>query len=183
MAITITFPPNPEPDVDFYRVYRGTLEAGPFTVIGTIPHNGLLAELQFIDPSGTLSHWYKLTTVNTAGTESLATSAFQPINEAALTRVFDVITDASLNPIAGIQVEARLTVKQAHYQGTIVAPQVVQTISDQNGFWFLDLFPNASLTPANSKYLITIQGLTVSKKITVPDSAATVRYADLVTLP
>lgn len=64
----------------------------------------------------------------------------------------------------------------------MVVPKVVETQSDANGIWFMDLFPNAVLEPAGTTYLITVQGISPQKEITVP-AALTVSYSSLITLP
>ena len=38
------------------------------------------------------------------------------------------------------------------YQGTLISPYYRTAQSDSSGYWFMDLFPNVSLTPAGSEY-------------------------------
>jgi hypothetical protein len=182
VAVTISFPPNPEPDVDFYNVYKSNTQTqtGPFTLIGTVDHDGMETSLTYLDATGTIADWYKLEAVNLENVPSLATAAFKPISAANLTRLYDTIYDASQKPAVGLKVEASLSVPQAAFNG-IVVPRKVTTLTDQNGIWFLDLYPNSSLSPAGSEYIITIQTVVINQHLVLP-VAQTVRYSDLVDL-
>ena len=181
--VVIKFPPNPETDVASYNVYRSDtkLPTGAFTKIGAITHDANSALLTFTDTGGTEEDYYKLAAVNTSAVESLATDAIKPIALSKLTRLYDKILDAAFKPVVGIRVEARLDAIQAKY-GEIIVPRAVLALTDSNGYWFMDLFPNSVLTPAGTKYIITIQGISPPKEIVVP-SAQVVSYSSLITLP
>lgn len=182
MAATIKWKPNPEPDVDSYNVYKSNNQTaiGPYTLVGTVPHNGLVPELTFLDPAGTLNDYYKLATVNLDNVESLATNAFKPFDQSGLTRLYDVIFDAARKPKSGVKVSAKLDVPQAEINGIVVTHLSVETFTDVNGVWFLDLFPNSVLDPAGTEYIITIQGVNPPQRLTLP-VATIVQYSALVT--
>lgn len=182
MAVTIEFDPNPEPDVDKYFVWKSDNKTadGTFTKIGEVDHDPDLSVLTFIDPIGEEDDLYRLSAVNTDGVESLTSDAYLP-EPMELTRLWDKIRDAGQHGVAGIPIEAQLTNEQAKYKGTIV-DRVVRTMTNEDGVWHLDLYPNELLTPPGTKYIIRIGGILRPKKITVP-IAPVVSYSSLVTLP
>jgi hypothetical protein len=181
MAATVSWRPNPELDVASYNVYKSINQtvAGPYNLVGNVAHNPLVSLLSFVDPSGTLNDYYKLTTLNLDSIESLASNAFKPFSQSDMTRLYDTIFDASRRPVTGLQVKATLDVPQASFND-IVVPKEVITYTDANGVWFMDLFPNASLTPSGTQYIITIQNVNPPQTLTLP-AAPAVQYSSLVT--
>lgn len=181
MPVTITFAANPELNIDHYVIYRSdTGAAGPYSDIGHVNHVPNMT-LSFVDNTGSGSNYYKLSAVDTGTIESLATGAFLPLSSANLTRLYDIVLDPSQKPVAGLKIEARLTVPQARFQGVVV-PATVIAYTDASGFWFMDLYPNSLLEPVGSTYLITIQNSTPGKEVTVP-VAVTAEYSTLIVLP
>src|SRR5262245_56772684 len=71
-------------------------------------------------------------------------------------QVFDYLYDSQGNALKGKQVVITLSVANA----TSITPQValgpinIVVVTDQNGFWSVNLIPNANINPANTTYTI-----------------------------
>jgi hypothetical protein len=182
-GVILKHPPSTEPNVLKYKYYRADAQLGPFVSIGELdqPDEPLPSQVQFTDLTGTLSHWYKIEAIDTAGIPNIATDAFQAISNEILTRVWDVVYDAAKVPIVGLKVDVKLS-RDAFYQSLIV-PRTVSTVTNAHGYWYLDLFPNETLTEAGgealeTEYLVVFPGVKPSKTVLVPIGDA-IQFKDL----
>jgi phosphatidate phosphatase APP1 len=75
-------------------------------------------------------------------------------------QVYDYLLDTKGNAVKGAQVTVTLDAADA----TTITPQVllsavaVTATTDSNGFWTVNLVPNANITPANSTYSVQVPG-------------------------
>ncbi len=85
-------------------------------------------------------------------------SAFDPGTppSPALCRVYGYVKDINNLPVVGAKIEALIKTVPVRYQNVLISPYYKTTITDSNGYWFLDLYPNAILNPSNTKYLFTV---------------------------
>lgn len=85
-------------------------------------------------------------------------SAFNPGTppSPALCRVYGYVKDINNLPVVGAKVEALNKTVPLRYQSVVISPYYKTTVTDNNGYWYLDLFPNVILTPADSKYRFNI---------------------------
>lgn len=105
-------------------------------------------------------------------------------------RVYGFFLDLAGDPIAGVKVSAELTSRSAYVAaatyGTLLAKTSAHAVSDADGYWYLDLIPNANLgvepdeavSPevgaADTQYRFSFEapGFTrKEKRVTVPDEA------------
>jgi hypothetical protein len=186
MATTVTFPPDTvTANVDHYNVYRSLTQSpgGDFSLIGTVAQDTVPEELTFSDSAGTADDYYKISTVDVFGAESLASDAFKAL-PANLTRLWGQVIGPGSEPAVGIRVFARLSIPQASVQNensTIPAIVFQETLTDAEGNWFLDLHPNDLLIPAGTQWIVSIQDVEVSQYITLPQGVK-VAYDSLVNL-
>lgn len=85
-------------------------------------------------------------------------SAFDPGNpaSASLCRVHGYVKDINNLPVVGAKVEALIKTVPLKYQSVVISPYYKTTATDNNGYWYLDLFPNQILTPSDTKYRFNI---------------------------
>ena len=179
MSVSVKWVPLSALNTDHYNIYRSDAQTGPFVVVGNLPQPSgpLPAQLQFLDPTGDLTKWYVIEPVDTDNIPGISTSAFQATSDAILMRVWDVIQDAARRPIVGLRVEARLSA--AAFFNNLIVPQNVLTVTDANGYWFLDLFPNSVLSPNTTDYTFIIPGVQPAKRGVVP-VGLTIAFKDVV---
>lgn len=86
--------------------------------------------------------------------------------------VFDYLYDSQSNPLKGKRVVVTLGVENAN----AITPQVslanlvVQTTTDNNGFWSVNLIPNANINPANTVYTVQVEQGLPDYQISVPSA-------------
>lgn len=177
MAIRITHAQNSESFVAKYRYYRATSKTGTYASAGEVQQPASAEDLvTFDDADGTLGHWYKITAVTIDDTESLATDAFQPDQQASQTQVWDVLRDAAGNPLVNQTVEFRLTA-MATFNGVVI-PQVVRVVTNQYGHFVVNLYANALLSPDTTYYFVALPNVDTAKKVRVPQQLAA-RFSDI----
>jgi hypothetical protein len=116
-------------------------------------------------------------TVGTDGTtDTLWGAAFDPGSPATadLCRVYGWVYNLSGDTLNGATVNARVIQSPLRFQNVVVSPYKLTTTTDSTGYWRLDLFPSASLTPDTTRYEFTIRfasGAILRRKVAVPDSA------------
>ncbi|MGB8656918.1 MAG: hypothetical protein WCE90_03925 [Candidatus Zixiibacteriota bacterium] len=91
--------------------------------------------------------------------------------EASLCRVYGWIHDIKNQPVVGAKIEAGTRTIPLKYQNVIISPYYQSTLTDDNGYWYLDLYPNSILSPSNTKYLFHLfdpSGTILRLETTVP---------------
>lgn len=94
---------------------------------------------------------------------------------AELCRVYGWVFDLSGRGLESVTVSAKIRRAPIRYMGSLISPYYRTAQSDSSGYWFMDLFPNESLTPDDSEYEFMIyyeSGRIARKKIQVPDLAS-----------
>ena len=94
-------------------------------------------------------------------------------------RVFNTLTDENGQPIAGAKVKAQLLLpKSSRKYQTEVLPITAETVTDANGYWFLDLVPTDILDDQGAFYWIIEHDH--QHKIKLPSGADPVWLYDVV---
>jgi len=137
------------------------LDADSFAVIAT-------AAGYLFDPCDTI-------VVSGTGVETIHGDQFDPGAPSSpfLCRVYGYVYNLSGVPEAGASVTAHLPSGVAQLANGIVSPFSISTTTDSTGYFFLDLIPSDSLTPAGVKYEFTISrtdGTILRQRLAVPDS-------------
>lgn len=179
MSVSVKWPPLTAPNVDHYNIYRGDAQTGPFSKIGETdqPAEPLPDQLQYLDTAGNSTKWYIIEPVDLDLIPGIATGPFQVQSNAVLNRVWDRILNASQQPVSGVRVEARLS--KACFFNNLIVPVLVSTVTDLNGFWYLDLYPNSLLDPNDSDYTFLIPNVQPAKRGVVP-VGQTILFKDVV---
>jgi len=104
-------------------------------------------------------------------------SAFNPGTppSPALCRVYGYVKDINNLPAVGAKVEALNKTVPLKYQSVVISPYYKTTVTDNNGYWYLDLFPNSILTPTDSKYRFNISvpsGSVLRVETTIPNQSS-----------
>ena len=112
--------------------------------------------------------------VSGSGIDTVFGYQFNPGTPAdpTLCRVYGYIFDIEGNPESDAKIAGSLPAGARRLGTTIVSPFKVETQTDVDGYFYLDLIPSANLTPPESKYEITItldDGTVLRERITVPD--------------
>ncbi len=92
-----------------------------------------------------------------------------------LCRVYGWVYDLTGTAIEGVTIATRMISVPVRYADIVVSPFEKSTTSDSTGYWYLDVYPSAALTPGGAKYEMTLRyddGAIVRKKITVPDTTS-----------
>jgi hypothetical protein len=103
--------------------------------------------------------------------------AFDPGSppQASLCRVYGWIYDVNNLPVVGAKIEASIQTIPLRYQNIIISPYYKSTTSDEDGYWYLDLYPNSVLNPSDTKYIFFIyspSGTILRLETTVPDQGS-----------
>ena len=115
-----------------------------------------------------------LSNVTAAGAnDTIFLERFDPGNapQASLCRVYGYVQTLGGQGIEGVVVTARIQKSPLLLDGAVISPFALSTVSDADGYWFLDLIPNSALEPDDTKYDLTLQypsGIILRKQITVP---------------
>jgi len=103
--------------------------------------------------------------------------AFNPGSppEASLCRVYGWIYDINNQPVVGAKIEASIKTIPLRYENVIISPYYKSTTTDDEGFWYLDLYPNSVLSPYDTKYIFFIyspSGTILRIETTVPNQSS-----------
>jgi hypothetical protein len=92
-----------------------------------------------------------------------------------LCRVFGWIYDLKNQPIVGAKIEASIKTIPLRYQNMVISPYYKSTLTDDDGFWYLDLYPNSVLNPSDIKYIFHLfspSGTILRLETVVPDQGS-----------
>ncbi|MFQ6002499.1 MAG: hypothetical protein ACE5KJ_02005 [Candidatus Zixiibacteriota bacterium] len=103
--------------------------------------------------------------------------AFDPGSppQPSLCRVHGWVYDINNQPEVGAKIEASIRTIPLRYQNVIVSPYYKSTTTDEEGYWYLDLYPNSLLSPSDTKYVFFIynpSGTILRIETTVPDQGS-----------
>ena len=84
--------------------------------------------------------------------------AFDPGSppQASLCRVYGWIYDINNQPVAGAKIQASIKIIPLRYENVVISPYYQSTTTDDEGYWYLDLYPNSALNPSDTKYIFFI---------------------------
>lgn len=102
---------------------------------------------------------------------------FNPGNPPAanLCRVYGWIRDLKGQPVASVIIEAKISTTPLRYQTVLISPYYRTTSTDSDGYWYMDLYPNSTLTPSNTQYDFSIYipyGTILKLKTSVPEQSS-----------
>jgi hypothetical protein len=95
--------------------------------------------------------------------------------QASLCRVYGWIYDINNQPTVGAKIEASIKSIPLRYQNIIISPYYKTTTTDDEGFWYLDLYPNSALDPSDTKYIFFIHtpsGTILKIETTIPNQGS-----------
>ncbi len=95
--------------------------------------------------------------------------------QASLCRVYGWVYDINDRPMEGTKIEANIKTVPLRYQNVVISPYYKSTVTDDDGFWYLDLYPNSVLSPSDTKYIFHIfssSGTILRLQTEVPDQAS-----------
>jgi len=95
--------------------------------------------------------------------------------QASLCRVYGWIYDINNQPTVGSKIEASIKSIPLRYQNIIISPYYKTTTTDDEGFWYLDLYPNSALSPSDTKYIFFIytpSGTILKIETTIPNQGS-----------
>jgi hypothetical protein len=78
--------------------------------------------------------------------------------QASLCRVYGWVYDINDQPMAGTKIEAGIRTVPLRYQNIVISPYYKSTLTDNEGLWYLDLYPNANLNPSDTRYVFHVLG-------------------------
>ena len=113
-------------------------------------------------------------TVSGDGDTTYFADVFDPGSppQATLCRVFGWIYDINNQPAEGAKIEASIRTIPLRCQNIVISPYYKSTTTDEEGYWYLDLYPNSALNPSDTKYIFFIyspSGTILRIETTVPD--------------
>ena len=73
-----------------------------------------------------------------------------------LCRVFGWIYDIENRPVVGAKIEAGIKKVPLKHLNVTISPYCKSILSDDEGYWHLDLYPNSSLIPSDTKYYFNL---------------------------
>ncbi len=137
------------------------LDADSFVIVATAP--------------GYAFDTYDTVVVSGTGSDTIFGAQFDPGSPSSpgLCRVYGWLYDIGGAPESGASVMAHLPSGVVQYSVVIISPYSVSTITDNGGYFYLDLIPSDSLVPAGVKYEFTISrtdGTILRQRLTVPDT-------------
>lgn len=92
-----------------------------------------------------------------------------------LCRVYGWIHDIKNQPVVGAKIEASIKTVPLRYQNVVISPYYKSTLTDDEGYWFLDLYSNSILTPLETKYIFHLSnpsGTILKLETVVPDQSS-----------
>ena len=95
--------------------------------------------------------------------------------QASLCRVYGWVYDINNQPMVGTKIEASIKMIPLRYQNLVISPYYESAVTDDDGFWYLDLYPNSVLSPSDTKYVFHIfspSGTILRLETEVPDLAS-----------
>lgn len=95
--------------------------------------------------------------------------------QASLCRVYGWVYDINDQPMVGTKIEASIKTVPLRYQNVLISPYYKSTLTDENGYWYLDLYPNSVLSPSDTKYIFHIfspSGTILRLQTEVPDQTS-----------
>ena len=115
--------------------------------------------------------------VSGPGVDTVFGTAFDPGTPASpdLCRVYGYLYGIDGLPIEGVAVTAQLTEGVVRHGSLIISPYKKTVISDQDGYFQIDLIPSEALNPTGTAYLISAvypSGTILKKHLTVPDQSS-----------
>lgn len=94
---------------------------------------------------------------------------------ASLCRVYGWIYDINNQPVAEAKIEASIKTVPLRYLSIIISPYYKTTTTDDEGHWYLDLYPNSAISPSDTKYIFFIyspSGTILRIETSVPDQGS-----------
>ncbi len=95
--------------------------------------------------------------------------------QATLCRVYGWIYGINNQPEEGAKVEASIRIIPLRYQNIVISPYYKSTTTDEDGYWYLDLYPNSVLSPSGTRYIFFLyspSGTILRIETTVPDQGS-----------
>ncbi len=95
--------------------------------------------------------------------------------QASLCRVYGWVYDINNQPLVETKVKASIKRIPLKYQNLVISPYYQETVTDAEGFWYLDLYPNSNLTPSDTRYIFHVfspSGTILRLQTEVPDLAS-----------
>jgi hypothetical protein len=95
--------------------------------------------------------------------------------QAGLCRVYGWVHDLNDQPMSGATVEAEIKTLPVRYQNLVISPYYRSTVTDHEGYWYLDLYPNSALIPSGTMYSFRIfspSGTILRLEVQVPEQAS-----------
>jgi len=95
--------------------------------------------------------------------------------QAGLCRVHGWVHDLNDQPMSGATVEAEIKTLPVRYQNLVISPYYRSTVTDHEGSWYLDLYPNSVLMPSGTMYSFRIfasPGTILRLEVQVPEQAS-----------
>jgi hypothetical protein len=92
-----------------------------------------------------------------------------------LCRVYGWVYDINNQPVVGAKIEASIKTIPLRYENVIISPYYKSTTTDDEGYWYLDLYPNSVLSPYDTKYIFFIyspSGTILRIETTVPNQTS-----------
>ncbi len=92
-----------------------------------------------------------------------------------LCRVFGWIYDIENQPVAGAKIEAGINKVPLKYQNVVISPYNKSALTEDDGYWYLDLYPNSILNPSSTKYIFHLfnpSGTILKLEMEVPEQGA-----------
>jgi hypothetical protein len=116
-------------------------------------------------------------TVNGNEDTSYYASSFDPGSPPLpnLCRVYGWIYDIKNQPVVGAKIEASIKKVPLRYQYVIISPYYQSSVTDDDGYWYLDLYPNSILNPSTTKYnfnLFSPSGTILKLELEIPDQGS-----------
>jgi hypothetical protein len=95
--------------------------------------------------------------------------------QASLCRVYGWVYDINDQPVVGTKIEAGIKRVPLRYQNVLISPYHTSALTDTQGFWYLDVYPNSALSPVDTKYIFNIfspSGTILRLEAEVPDQTS-----------
>jgi len=145
-------------DVDGHAAFN--LDAGDFLAVGFSP--------------GYIFESFDTITVPGDGIDTLYGYRFDPGEPSmpSFCRLYGFIYNIGGGPEEGVNISAWLPAGVSRAGVGMISPFKVETTSDEDGYFYIDLIPNCRLTPDTSQYEITVSrsdGTIFRERVTVPD--------------
>lgn len=186
MAATFYWPPFPEADVDHYNAYRGTVSGDPpvttWSKIGETAQ-GAGPLLSFTDNTGTSTTLYRIASAKADQTEFVTSPEFTVGSLVGKARLFGRFIDTAGQAVPATRVAVALSLVHVVHHGSIITP-AAGTYSQEDGYWAIDLVPNADLIPNTTKYRVSLASYLGAPQIDIiiPVGATLVYFPSLLSL-